>query len=314
MHDLPPVLLIAFNRTDTLAEVIRALAPVAPTRMYVAADGPRAGRAGEAERCAQVRAMLTSLPWKCEIKTRFLDANAGCARGVSGAISWLFEHEESGVILEDDCVPDASFLPYCAETLARHAGDERVMSVLGTRYAPQDRGQRASYSFTRIFSPWGWASWRRAWKRYELDIGDWRAKLPVRGQPMPDFGAPSARAWARKFDGVVRPSLHTWDYQWHFAHFRHDGLCAVPKSNLVGNIGEGPNATHVGKGSVWLDLPRTALDFPLVQPMEIAADAGVDTHRELQHLNHRGWIARKWWQIRNRHEIGSVASRRGWSG
>jgi hypothetical protein len=109
-----------------------------------------------------VRAMLTSLPWKCEIKTRFLDANAGCARGVSGAVSWLFEHEESGAILEDDCVPDASFLPYCAEALARHAADDRVMSVLGTRYAPQDRGQRASYSFTRIFSPWCWSSWCRA--------------------------------------------------------------------------------------------------------------------------------------------------------
>ena len=149
----------------------------------------------------------TSLPWKCEIKTRFLDANAGCARSVSGAISWLFEHEESGAILEDDGVPDASFLPYCAEALARHAADERVMSVLGTRYATQDRGQRASYSFTRIFSPWGWASWRRAWKRYELDIGDWRAKRPTRGQPMPDFGAQWLRlgGWLRMF---VSAELH----------------------------------------------------------------------------------------------------------
>jgi hypothetical protein len=39
-------------------------------------------------------------------------------------VSWFFEHEEAGVILKDDGVPDASFLPFCGEVLARHAGDE----------------------------------------------------------------------------------------------------------------------------------------------------------------------------------------------
>ena len=316
MSGLPPVLLIAFNRVDTLAEVIRALAPVAPPLVYVAADGPRAGRAGEAGRCAAVRAMLTDLPWRCEIRTRFLDANAGCALGVSGAISWFFEHEESGVILEDDCVPDASFLPFCAEVLARHAGDERVMSVLGTRLAPPAPAQRASYSFTRFFSAWGWASWRRAWTRYRLELGDWRSALPVHGRPLPDLGGPSNAGWGRKFDTVVRGRgdgrpPHTWDYQWSYAHMLHGGLAVLPRTNLVANIGEGPDATHIGRGSVWLNLPRTPVALPLVPPGPIESDAAADLHRERWHLNHRPWLARKIWQFRNRHAIGGVDARRG---
>ena len=317
MSGLPPVLLIAFNRVDTLAEVIRALAPVAPPLVYVAADGPRAGRAGEAGRCAAVRAMLTDLPWRCEIRTRFLDANAGCALGVSGAISWFFEHEESGVILEDDCVPDASFLLFCAEVLARHAGDERVMSVLGTRLAPPAPAQRASYSFTRFFSAWGWASWRRAWTRYRLELGDWRSALPVHGRPLPDLGGPSNAGWGRKFDTVVRGRgdgrpPHTWDYQWSYAHMLHGGLAVLPRTNLVANIGEGPDATHIGRGSVWLNLPRTPVALPLVPPGPIESDAAADLHRERWHLNHRPWLARKIWQFRNRHAIGGVDARRGW--
>ena len=154
MRSPPPVLLIAFNRVDTLAEVIRALAPVAPPRMYVAADGPRAGRPDEAERCALVRRMLTDLPWRCEIKTRFLDANAGCARGVSGAISWFFEQESEGIVLEDDCVPDPSFFPYCAEMLERFRTHERVMSVLGTRSSAVRPSQKSSYTFSRFFAAW----------------------------------------------------------------------------------------------------------------------------------------------------------------
>ncbi len=315
MRSPPPVLLIAFNRVDTLAEVIRALAPVAPSRMYVAADGPRAGRPDEAERCALVRRMLTDLPWRCEIKTRFLDANAGCARGVSGAISWFFEQESEGIVLEDDCVPDPSFFPYCAEMLERYSMNERVMSVLGTRYSAVRPTQESSYTFSRFFSAWGWASWRRAWNRYELDLHDWRANLPVHGKPLPTFGAPSNINWARKLDGVARQQFpHTWDYQWSFAHMRHDALCVLPKANLVSNIGQGPGATHSARGTVWLDLPRIALQFPLIDPPAIEPDIAADAHRERWHLNHRWWLARKWWQIRNRHAIGSVNARRGWSG
>jgi hypothetical protein len=312
MDSSPPILVIAFNRTDTLARVIEALAPLAPGRMYVAADGPREDRAGEAGRCDEVRRMLTALPWRCDIRTRFLDANAGCAHGVTGAVSWFFEQEPAGVILEDDCVPDPSFLPYCAEMLARHAGNDRVMSVLGTRLAPANPRQASSYSYSRFFSAWGWASWRRAWKRYELALGDWRSKCRVAGQPVPGLSAASNRGWSRKLDEVAasgRP--HTWDYQWSFAHFRHDGLAVLPGSNLVSNIGAGPGATHLGRGSVWLELPRTPLRLPLVHPERIEPDAAADLHREIWHLNHRPWLLRKWWQFRNRHGIGSVDSRRG---
>jgi hypothetical protein len=223
------------------------------------------------------------------------------------------------VILEDDCVPDASFLPFCAEVLARHAGDERIMSVLGTRLAPPAPAQRASYSFTRFFSAWGWASWRRAWSRYRLELGDWRSALPVHGCPLPDLGRPSNAGWGRKFDTVVRGRgegrpPHTWDYQWSYAHMLHGGLAVLPRTNLVTNIGEGPDATHIGRGSVWLNLPRTPVALPLVPPGAVESDAAADLHRERWHLNHRPWLARKIWQFRNRHAIGGVDARRGWSG
>lgn len=312
MEPSPPVLIIAFNRTDTLSRVVEALAPLAPSRMYVAADGPREDRAGEAARCEEVRRMLTALPWRCEIRSRFLDANAGCAHGVAGAVSWFFEQEPSGIVLEDDCVPDPSFLPYCAEMLARHADDDRVMLVLGTRFAAAVPWQTASYSYSRFFSAWGWASWRRAWRRYELALGDWRSKCRGAGQPVPDLPAASNSGWSRKLDQVAASEPpQTWDYQWSFAHFRHDGLAVLPKSNLVSNVGAGPDATHTRRGSIWLELPRASLEHPLVHPERIEPDEAADRHHETWHLNHRPWLARKWWQFRNRHGIGSVESRRG---
>src|SRR5689334_9315101 len=113
---LPPVLLLIFNRPDTTALVMEALRRARPSRVYVAADGPREGM-GEDERCERARRIATEVNWPCEIKTLFRKCNLGCGRALSGAIDWFFEHEEQGIILEDDCVPSQSFFPYCAELL-----------------------------------------------------------------------------------------------------------------------------------------------------------------------------------------------------
>jgi hypothetical protein len=319
---VPPVLLIAFNRTNTLEEVIRALAPVAPPRMYVAADGPRAHVAADQARCTAVRALLTNLPWKCEIATRFPNSNAGCARGVSGAISWFFEHEEEGVILEDDCVPDASFLGFAAELLDRHRNDTQVMSISGTRMARSRPEQQESYRFSRYFSAWGWASWRRAWQRFELDLGDWRSKCVSYGVPSDHMSRAARRGWSRRFDEVVPSSRHThvhtaphtWDFQWTFAHFRYRGLSALPKVNLVTNIGAGADATHTSRAGLWFDIPRQSMELPTIPPRGFLIDEEADVHHELWAKNHRPWLMRKWWQFRNRHSIGSLETRRGWLG
>jgi hypothetical protein len=48
-----PVLLIAWRRPHTMRQVIDAIRPVAPTRLFVACDGPNPERPGEAEKVAK---------------------------------------------------------------------------------------------------------------------------------------------------------------------------------------------------------------------------------------------------------------------
>ncbi|MFM7052710.1 MAG: nucleotide-diphospho-sugar transferase [Planctomycetota bacterium] len=312
--ETPPVLLTAFNRTDTLEPVLRALGASAPSRLYVACDGPRTHVAGEAQRVQAVCEMLSNPPWRCEVRTRFLEENHGCGRAMSGAIGWFFEHEERGVVLEDDCLPAAGFLQFCAEMLERHAGDERVMSVLGTRHACARPGQRESYSFSRLFAPWGWASWRRAWSRYRFDLSGWRAEFGPKGLASRGLPSASVRGWSRKFDwpashGAVAPA---WAYQFTYAHLKHDGLCVLPAVNMVSNIGDGMGATHMVKRSVWSGLPLGTLEFPLVHPQTVVHDAHADGLRERHHMNHRPWLARKFFAVRRSLGLVDARRERGW--
>src|SRR5690606_4355769 len=150
--------------------VFEQIAQYRPAKLYLASDGPRANVSGEQEKVDGIRQFLTTnINWKCDVKTLFRPTNLGCKIAVSEAISWFFDQEEYGIILEDDCLPERSFFPFCAAMLTTYRDDTRVMQISGTnfigRYTPDPQ---YSYFFSKYGGIWGWASWRRAWKHFEL--------------------------------------------------------------------------------------------------------------------------------------------------
>jgi hypothetical protein len=241
-----PLLLIAWRRPHTLRHVIDAIRPVAPTRLYVACDGPSPERPGEAEKVDATRAVIEGeIDWPCQIERLYSDVNQGCRLGVSNAITWFFEQVEEGIILEDDCVPHPDFFPYCTTLLERYRHDTRVWCITGRNDQKGIWRGDGSYYFSRYPHCWGWASWRSRWVHYDVCLSSW----PV---------AKSLNIMASIFENEEEESLRvniydmlfhvrepdTWDYQWSFACFTNSGLTATPNRNIVANIGYGPDATH----------------------------------------------------------------------
>lgn len=261
-----PVAFIVFNRPEQTRRVLTAIARARPKTLLIIADGPRGDRAGESERCAATRALFESIDWPCQVLRNFSDANLGCRRRVSTGISWVFDTVEEAIILEDDCLPDPTFFRFCTEILDRFRDDERVMHIGGTNF--QDSAvNEDSYYFSHHVHVWGWASWRRAWRHYDADLKEWqRLRLAGRWR---DYASDEAQAkqLRRLADRVVAGTLDTWDVQWVLACRLQNGLSIIPESNLVANIGFGPNATHTsdpGHPGAW--RPTYPLSFPLRHP------------------------------------------------
>ena len=120
--------------------------------------------------CRETRLLAAQVDWPCEVKTLFRDANLGCRAAVSSAITWFFEHVEAGIILEDDCLPDLSFFPFCAELLEKYMHNDSVASISGDCFAPRRYRKGASYSFSKYQHIWGWATWKRAWKHFDVNV------------------------------------------------------------------------------------------------------------------------------------------------
>src|SRR5688500_9438765 len=109
-----PVLLLIFNRPDLTSRVVERLRQVSPRRLFIAADGPRPDRDGDMELCEAARALVDdAIDWPCEVYRLYRRANLGCKAAVTEAIDWFFETVDEGIILEDDCLPDITFFPFC---------------------------------------------------------------------------------------------------------------------------------------------------------------------------------------------------------
>ena len=277
-----PVLLIAFNRPRTTAQVFEAIRNARPTRLYVAVDGPRPDRPHEAEICQQVQQITSQVDWPCTLTTLFRTTNLGCRTGVSSAIDWFFEHEPEGIILEDDCLPHPDFFRYCDDLLERYRNDTRIMTIGGSNFLPESRLPSSSYYYAPYFQVWGWASWRRAWSLYDVTMQRYRNS--DKNQLLKKIFGRNIEArtyWRRIFDSVAVGKVDTWDYQWFLDCLINEGLTCLPCKNLISNIGFNEDATHTNDvTSVFSELRTESISFPLVAPPRVACDPEIISEME----------------------------------
>jgi hypothetical protein len=263
-----PVLFLIFNRPDTTQKVFNAIRQAKPKQLFVAADGPRPDKEGEIEKCQKARQIATSVGWDCEVKTLFRDKNLGCKNAVSSAIDWFFENVEEGIILEDDCLPSQSFFWFCQELLKYYRNGVRIMHISGDNFQFGNKIGNASYYFSNFGLIWGWATWKRAWRYYDVEMKTF-PQLEDEDQIKNIFFDKKMQSYYMKiFVKVYKGEIDTWDYQWLYSRLINGGISVHPNINLVQNIGFGIDASHTKKCDKKIRNNLTKnIQFPLKHPV-----------------------------------------------
>jgi hypothetical protein len=277
-----PVLFLVFNRPDTTKRVFEAIRQAQPSQLFVAADGPRENNPGEVERCKEARGIVQDgIDWDCEVKTLLRDKNMGCKVAVSSAIDWFFGQVKEGIILEDDCLPHPTFFGFCEELLDKYRDDERIGQISGDNFQFGRNRRKYSYYFSRYAHVWGWATWRRVWKNYDVDMKLW-PEIRDDGWLQGWLGNKNlAEYWTRIFEDVYQGKIDTWDYQWGFTCWSQNCLTVLPSVNLISNIGFSKDATHTTyENDKSAGIPAEAMKFPLVHMPFVIRDGCSDENEE----------------------------------
>lgn len=284
-----PVALIVFNRPDVTQQVFARVRQAKPEQLFVIADAPRPNRTDDEANCAATRKIVEQVNWDCQVKFNYAEQNLGCRERVASGLNWLFEQVPEAIILEDDCLPQAGFFGFCQELLAHYRQEPKIWQICGSRYLP-NRPVSESYYFSQHPYCWGWATWRRVWQQFDLEMSQW-PKLRDQGWLQTFLDPAAATTWQQNFEGVYHKRVNTWDYQWVFACWLQQGLSIVPAVNLIANIGFAADATHTLRGNRLANLPTESLDWPLTHPAELSPNYRADDWVNF-HVFNEGLLAR----------------------
>lgn len=300
-----PVLFLIFNRPNITKTTFEVIKKSQPKRLYIAADGPRTRE--EAVLCNKAREIINHIDWDCELKTLFRTENLGCKKAVSSAITWFFENEEEGIILEDDCLPSESFFGFCSQMLKLYRTDEKIGHISGSNFQLGNIRGDATYYFSNLTHVWGWAGWRRVWKDYDVDMKSFPEFKRENKIEQLNSLLPFKEQWLNNLENTYLGKVNTWDFQYAYLNLLNKRMSVMPNVNMVSNIGFGNDATHTDAVSqnIFSNLNReeiTSIKHPEVIEVNTEADWFTQTREhkrpEQQQLKKKNIFSRTWKKIK----------------
>jgi hypothetical protein len=275
------ILFLTFNRLEKTKQVFNEIKNIKPTRLYIASDGPRYDNNNDVLKISEIREyLLHNIDWECDLFTLFRNNNLGCKIAVSQAISWFFKYENEGIILEDDCVPNSTFFYFCQNLLHKYREVKKISLISGDGRGTLNLNLNSDYSFTRYPLIWGWATWKRVWDLYDVDIKLWPIYKKNLIKKL-SYNKNTQRFWIKNFNFLYNNKIDTWDFQLFFLLLKTDTLCIIPRYNLIRNIGFGEDATHTKKiDNFIVEMKLINISNYLKHPEIIITNVRVDSYFE----------------------------------
>jgi len=285
-----PILLITFNRPNHDRRVLAEIRKQQPSELYVCQDGPRENNENDRTKIQEVRNVINELvDWPCNLHTLYQKKNLGCGAGPATGISWFFDNVEMGIVMEDDCLPHPDFFSYCEELLNRYKDDNRIGYISSTLY--DNRWQcDHSYGFSHYMITGAWASWKRCWEGFDLDLKSFDVDAFYHHLKRLTNNKQEAKWWYYAIKEIKQDSSKKsyWDFQMQIHLFKNSYITIHPQKNLISNIGFDAEGTHTlgndGRGD-----KETFPILPLNHPEILAVDTCRDAHCFAKTHSHGFW-------------------------
>lgn len=239
-----PVVLFIYKRLDTTLRVLNVIKKAKPQTFYLIADGPKSEN--DKSECNYIRKYIESnVDWPCNFIKIYSDINTGLAKRISTGLDIVFSNEESAIILEDDTLPEISFFRFCENLLNFYQNDNYIGHISGCNHYTHASNSNYSYSISSIINIWGWATWKRAWKHFDINMPSWNEIDQKEFLKIWFNDSLMRKGMAKMFDlHCLNDDPWAWSYQWTYACCSNNLLSIMPRVNLVSNLGIGPGGTN----------------------------------------------------------------------
>lgn len=292
-RDWAPIAVFAYNRPDKFAAMMASLQACdgfSDSRVTVFVDGPKSSSdepAVNAVRDYVRRLALPNLSWS------FQETNRGLRNSIFAGVTKMTAEHGQVIVFEDDLTMSPIALRYFNEALQRYEASRRVWSIAGYAYdAPALRHSPTAVTLP-FTHPWGWATWARAWEKFDLDNRPASKELNARSFKSA-FDMNGLYPFTAQLKNSIAGRVNSWFIHWYYTVFQHGGVSIFPPRRVVDNYGfsDGSHGGSLNPYDRLIERPDVLAEVPkFCDPQDIDY-AALDALKQCRELKVHRFIAR----------------------
>jgi hypothetical protein len=241
--EFAPIVVFAFNRPEHLYQSLIALSHNAEfnlSPLFIFCDGPK--NSSDHQNVERTRAIANQWP---HLNKYIIEAhkNQGLAESVIAGVTQVIERFGRVIVLEDDLVVDDSFLSFLNQALRKHENDLKILQVSAYMFPIPEFLGRSETMFLPNISSWGWATWARAWEKFDPNASGWELLLSNR-KMRKEFDVGGSYAYSDMLLRQTIGEIDSWAIRWNWSVYCASGLVLYPPVSFVKNIGFDGSGTH----------------------------------------------------------------------
>ncbi|MDR0333485.1 MAG: glycosyltransferase [Dysgonamonadaceae bacterium] len=245
---LAPIILFTYNRPAHTRQTLEALLNnklCAESELFIFSDGYK--NDSDKNDVLEVREIIRSIDGFKHVHLFENEKNIGLAQNVINGVSQVVNEYGKVIVLEDDLLTSPYFLIFMNEALEKFANEEQIGHIQGYCFSLPNLPDAFLIKWT---GSWGWATWKRAWQKFNPDGQQLLNELKQRKLTKTfDFNGnyPFTRMLQRQING----ENNSWAIRWNASLFLNDMLSVNAGKSLVKNIGFDGSGIHSGKEDIW---------------------------------------------------------------
>jgi len=273
-----------WNRIDVVKRTFKVIRKAKPKKFYISSDG--ANNAKDKKKIMYIRNYVEkNIDWDCKIKKIYFKKNLGPKLALPTVINKIFLIEKKLIIIDHDCLCDNSFFRFMDELLEIYKNESKVKAISGNYICKNLLSFNCSYYFAQHPIIFGWGTWRRAWKEYDIKMKNFNNFnsffwLFIFFK----FNIVKTIYFYNKFKLTKSNKINTWDYQLLYSIWKNNGVIIKPTVNVSKHIGWGPQAYHGKHKDDLADIKINKIKFPLRHPKNLEVNKQAD---EIEYLRVR---------------------------
>lgn len=243
MQHLAPIALFVYNRPEHTRRTISHLQKnllADESRLIIFSDAAKSEK--DKDLVETTRELIRRVDGFKSIRIVERANNMGLAESIIDGVSQLTKEYGKVIVFEDDLLTSPYTLKYFNQALKRYQNEDRVMQIGGYMFPLQDAENLPNTFFFRATSSWGWATWERAWNKFEPNINTLYKEFDR--QKIKEFSIDGKMNYWKQFTDFKNQKNNSWAIRWYASVFLNNGLVLYPAKSLIENIGHDGTGVH----------------------------------------------------------------------